>query len=278
MSTGASTSPLRPRDPAIELDLPLPRHWFGGNVVATHMSNGLHMLFPAGERYFVRSVNHYLDRISDPRVREQIRGFFGQEGRHAKEHERVLGQLRAQGFTISGFLRLYDRLAFGVVERLLPPSMNLAVTAACEHFTAMMAEDALRRRLLDYAHPRMRQLLLWHAAEEIEHRAVAFDVLHLVNPSYVLRLAGLLVAALCLGGFWILGTLTLLWQERQLGAQRLAADWRHTYVPPKSGDGESQAGSTIVAGIRDYLRRDFHPSQRNIDHLAADYLASVGMA
>ena len=41
------------------------------------------------------------------------------------------------------------------------------------------------------AHPVMRQLLEWHALEELEHKAVAFDVLRAVNPSYALRITGM---------------------------------------------------------------------------------------
>jgi predicted metal-dependent hydrolase len=271
----------RPRDPAVDLDRPLPRHWFGGNAVATHISNGINLLFPAGERFFVRSVNHYLERIGDPLLCQQIKGFFGQEGRHAKEHERVFRQLEEQGYAIRGFLRLYERVVFGGVERLLPPALNLAATAACEHFTAMLAEDSLRRRILDYAHPRMRALLLWHAAEEIEHRAVAFDVLQEVSPSYGVRVAGLAVATACLGSFWTLGTLMLLWQDRKLGPARLRADWRVTRererLDSPQSDGDSDGGGLFLRGIREYLRRDFHPLKKATDQLAADYLASVGL-
>jgi len=60
-----------PRDPDVDLR-DVPRHWLAGNAAATAISNGLNMLFPAGERFFVRSVNHYVDRIEDPTLREQL--------------------------------------------------------------------------------------------------------------------------------------------------------------------------------------------------------------
>jgi uncharacterized protein len=263
----------RPRSPGVDLDpgAPVPRHWFGGNVVATLLADGVNLLFPAGERFFVRSVNHYKDRITDPVLRAQIKGFFGQEGHHAREHERVFRLMEAQGYEIERFLRLYERIAYGVIERLAPPALSLATTAACEHFTAILAEDALGNRLLDRAHPTMRALLLWHASEEIEHRAVAFDVLKAVHPSYALRVAGLAMATLCLGGFWAAAFATLLAQERALKRGRLGADWR---VARREGKGRV----VFRRGIREYLRRDFHPSQNDIDGLAADYLASVGLA
>jgi predicted metal-dependent hydrolase len=261
----------RPRTPTLALDGAVPRHWFGGNVVGTHVANGVNLLFPAGERFFVRSVAHYLDQVNDPLLRAQIKGFFGQEGRHAHEHERVFAMLEAQGYSVRPFLRAYEKVAYGVIEKIAPASLALATTAACEHFTAILAEDALRERLLEFAHPTMQKLLFWHAAEEIEHRAVAFDVLQQVHPSYALRMAGLAMAAACLGGFWVAGTLMLLRQERGLSPKRWRGDLRVARA-------KARHRSVFVRGIRDYLRPGFHPLQNDIDGLAASYLASAGLA
>jgi predicted metal-dependent hydrolase len=260
----------RPRSPGVDLDAPVPRHWFGGNAVATHIANGVNLLFPAGERFFVRSVNHYLDQVDDPLLRAQIKGFFGQEGRHAKEHERFFAQLEAQGYDIARFLRVYERIAYGFIERIAPPALRLSATAACEHFTAIMAEKALRTGLLEYAHPTMRALFLWHAAEEIEHRAVAFDVLRAVSPGYGLRVAGMVVSATLLAGFWVAATATLLLQERDLPRARLREEWRIARA-------RRRAEPVFLPGIREYLRPGFHPSQKDVDRLAAEYLARVGL-
>ena len=191
----------------------VPRHWLASHPVATAISNGINMLFPHGERFFVRSVNHFLPRITDPELRAQIKGFFGQEGRHARAHDQFNQILRAQGFEIDRFLDGYKRLA-SWLEAHTPPKLNLAVTAAAEHFTAILAEGAFTRNILDAAAPEMRQLLAWHAAEEIEHKAVAFDVLRAVDPSYALRILGLAYATATLGGFWLWGALTLMRQDR----------------------------------------------------------------
>jgi uncharacterized protein len=261
----------RPRSPGVDLDAPIPRHWFGGNAVATHIANGVNLLFPAGERFFVRSVNHYLDAVDDAALRAQIKGFFGQEGRHAKEHERVFAILEEQGYDVARFLRVYERIAYGALEKIAPPALRLSVTAACEHFTAIMAENALKGRILDAAHPSMRALFLWHAAEEIEHRAVAFDVLREVSPSYALRVAGMALAASLLAGFWLAATVTLVLQERGVPRARLLEDWGVARSTRKER-------AVFLPGIREYLRPDFHPSQKDTDRLAHAYLSSVGLA
>jgi len=268
-----TTREIKPR--SIDVDFAsVPRHWLGGSVVGTHVANGVNLLFPAGERFFVRSVRKYMDRVHDPVLLEQIKGFFGQEGRHAKEHERFFKILEAQGYDISRFLAIYEKLAYGVLERMLPPELALSTTAACEHFTAIMAENALAARLLDDVAPAaMRELIMWHASEEIEHRAVAFDVLKQVNDAYALRVAGLAVAASCLGGFWLAGTLSLLAQEKS-SMRSLWRDWMGSRRFAKQRNRKAVFGP----GIREYLRRDFHPLDRDIDSLASEYLASAGLA
>jgi hypothetical protein len=247
----------------------IPKRWLADNAVATHVANGVCLLFPAGERYFIRSVRHYQDRIDDPELRKQIKGFFGQEGRHAHEHERMFAVLEAQGYRIRPFLQRYERFAYGVVERLMPPAMNLAGTAAAEHFTAIMADNALRDGPLDQAHPVVRQLLLWHACEEIEHKAVAFDVLQKVNPSYALRVAGLAMASIMLASFWAAGTRMLLEQDGVSG--------KNARRELKRLGGDNPIGKKVfLRGIREYLRRDFHPWDNDNLRLAQAYLESVG--
>src|SRR5262245_36762398 len=152
----------------------VPRHWMAGSPVATAISNGINLLFPHGERFFVRSVNHYLDQIKDPDLRAQVKAFFKQEGHHASAHDDFNAVMRSQGFAVDTFLERYRKIS-AWIEARMPAKLNLAGTAASEHFTAIMADGAFRLGILDEIHPTMQRLLAWHAAEEIEHKAVAFD-------------------------------------------------------------------------------------------------------
>jgi hypothetical protein len=261
----------RPRSPHFRFE-DVPRHWFNGSPLATHLSNGVHLLFPAGERFFVRSVRHYMSVIEkDPLLREQVRGFFGQEGRHAKAHEDQFEILEAQGYRLKAFLRVYEAFAFGFLERIMPPAACLAATVAAEHYTAIMAENAFKLGLLDTAHPVMRDLLLWHAAEEIEHKSVAYDVLKRVNPSYALRMAGMAVTTVMLASFWAAAALVLLAQDGTPPAEvlrELKAFQQNHPVQER----------VFARGIREYVRRSFHPSDNDNAGLAASYLASARMA
>ena len=65
----------------------MPRYWFAGDQFKTLLLTALSCTFPEGERFFVRSVRHYQKRITDPDLRERVKGFIGQEAHHGNEHE-----------------------------------------------------------------------------------------------------------------------------------------------------------------------------------------------
>lgn len=270
-SAPAELGAIRPRSMGFRFE-EVPKHWMAERAVPTAMANALHMIFPMGERFFVRSVRHYMAELDDPALREQVKGFFGQEGRHAHEHERFFEIMEAHGFETRRFLEVYERIAYGKLEPFFGPKMRLSVTVALEHFTAIMAENALTDGLLDLADPEMRRLLEWHAAEEIEHKAVAFDVLQKVDRSYGLRVAGMALATAALIGFWALGTAMLLRQEPGLTLREKLRQFREMQRVNPIGR------QVFLRGIREYLRPGFHPWQNDNLALAREYLGSVGRA
>ena len=141
-------------------------------------------LFPEGEKFFIESVRHFRDRISDPQLQEDVQGFIGQEAMHGREHRAYNALLGKAGYDADRLeRRALTQLNF--TRRLLPPKARLAVTIALEHFTAIMADAMLRDdRVFAGADPRMAALWRWHAIEETEHKAVAFDVYRTVAPGF----------------------------------------------------------------------------------------------
>ena len=156
----------------------LPRHFAaGGDLIPSHLAAALSSVFPDGEDFFVRSVRHYRDRITDPDLKRQVAGFIGQEATHGREHRALNDRLAQLGYPTKTFERL-TRRGLALRERVAPPISNLAATAALEHFTATFAQLLLSSadaRAL-FGHDEIRNLFLWHALEEAEHKAVAFDV------------------------------------------------------------------------------------------------------
>src|SRR5438445_13182467 len=120
--------PIQPRNINFGLPDDLPRHWHSGDPYITGFFNGLSLMFPEGERFFVDSVRHFQDRITDPKLREEVRGFCGQEGIHGREHRRYNELLAAQGYPVAALERLVD---FGLsLDRKLSPTWQLALTFA----------------------------------------------------------------------------------------------------------------------------------------------------
>lgn len=247
----------------------VPRRWFHDSVLVSDLVNALNLLFPAGERFFVRSVKHYLPRLEDPSLRARVRAFFGQEGSHGHEHERAFEMLEAQGYEVREWLAWYERVAYGVLEPMVPPNIRLSVTVALEHFTAALAEVPLTREFFEGAHPRMRELLRWHACEEIEHKSVAFDVLQEVDPRYWVRMVGLAIAGATLMGFWRSGAKMLLAQERGY----TKADMRREKQEARA---RGQNRMPLLRAVFSYVRPGFHPDQIDNRELARAYLSKIG--
>ena len=259
---------IRPRKMGFVFDEKIPRHWWGGSPFATHVANGLNLLFPMGERFFVRAVRAYADRVTDPVLAEQIKGFVGQEVRHGIEHERFFEILKAQGYSIDTFMRIYETIGFRIVERVSPPKLRLSVTVALEHFTATLARTVFVRELMASAHPVMRDLFTWHAAEEIEHKAVAFDVLKIVDDSYALRMAGLAMGVSLLVPFWFAASWMLMAQDRgAVPLGELLEDRKRVQQM------RARERRTLVKAVIDYTRRDFHPNDHDDAHFAREFFA-----
>lgn len=149
------------------------RWWLGGDPIATTFFNTLSASFPQGERFFMDSVRRYRD-AADPKLAEQIQAFLAQEAVHRREHLMFNGEMAAQGYSherIDRFLKAH--FDFG---RKLPPLNQLCATIALEHFTAILAHALLSEGDdLAGAPPELKRLWHWHAIEEIEHKAVAYD-------------------------------------------------------------------------------------------------------
>lgn len=199
-------------------------HWHAQGAYVTHFINAMSIFFPDGERYFIHSVRHYRDRISDPDLQAAINAFISQEAMHGREHEDY-NRLLAESGLPSKALEAHAARFLETLKARLPPAAQLSVTIAQEHFTAIMAQLILTDpRLTAGADARLSALWKWHALEETEHKAVAFDVYQAAVgrglPAYTLRSASMVLTT---AGF--LG-LVLYYQQQLLKADLPTRDWR----------------------------------------------------
>lgn len=270
MTARPAVPPVRRMDFAFTDDIP--RWWLGGDRVLSRHIDALHMLFPEGERFFVRSVKRYLRDLDDPHLKARVKGFIGQEVMHGREHEGAYALLDRDGIEYASFLEGPGAAFFERLEARFSPMTCLAITCALEHMTAVLGEGAFTDTLLDDAHPTMRELALWHAAEEIEHKSVAFDVYRAMGGGYARRILGMVVAYASLMWLWRQATRHLL--EQDGGYSR--ADMRA--LRKRMQARETDRLKDVRAAVLDYLRPDFHPDDHDTAHLAAAYFASRAAA
>jgi len=161
--------------------------WHGAGLGVSRFFDSLSLLFPAGERFFIQSVKTFSDTVTTEPLQRAVKEFCAQEGVHAREHASYNRQLARWGYAATALEeRNAERLAW--VTRVFSPQRRLAITCALEHFTAVFAHILLSQpALLQDAHPRMAALWRWHALEETEHKAVAFDVYRNAGCSDLVR-------------------------------------------------------------------------------------------
>lgn len=190
--SGNSTIPVR----KMNFDFTdVPKNYMNGSLAKSHLFDGLNLLFPEGERFFMRAVRDGLNKIDNPDLKQQARGFFGQETQHAIEHEKFFDVLEQNGYTFRGKLNKIDKFILKMRD-ILPAGLRLSLTAGAEHLTAVLGAATLNDEDIEKSHPAMRDLIQWHAIEEIEHKAVAFDVYQESNGNYLLRILGYIGAIL----------------------------------------------------------------------------------
>ncbi|MBL0217521.1 MAG: metal-dependent hydrolase [Myxococcales bacterium] len=164
------------------------RDWCHDDPFQTTFLNALSLLFPEGERFFVESVKQHKAFVTTPKLEAEVKGFIGQEAMHGKEHRAFNELLVAHGYAVAPKVELRLRGFLKLVRKVLSPKSQLAATCALEHFTAMLAESLLRDpRMREEIDPSVRGLWLWHALEESEHKAVAFDVYRAAGGGYLRR-------------------------------------------------------------------------------------------
>ena len=151
------------------------RHYFANSPVMSHLLTALSSTFPIGEQFFVHSVRNVRDKVKDENLQAQIAAFIGQEAMHSKAHAEFNAAWRSEDYNLDRFQAWLARKNDYVKN--LHPKIQLAITCAFEHFTALLGGYILRHpEVLATLDEDAAKLWVWHAIEEIEHRAVAFDV------------------------------------------------------------------------------------------------------
>jgi uncharacterized protein len=260
------TSPSLPiRALQIDFSQGFERRWFGGDAFRSAYFNSMSMTFPLGEQSFIDSikgVDHLIDEAIDSEaeriaLRARLTDFSAQEATHRHIHAQFNAVLQAQGFENRVEERIQRRLERYKTEH---PMNLLAATCAYEHYTAVMSEVMLKNPAASQAmQPMMRRLWLWHALEETEHKAVAFDLYKRLGGHERGRIVAYLLAMVFFQIDAFLQTTNNLWRDGALWKpSTLWGMLTFFWGRPSRGNGWIWMTTRPLLA---YFRRGFHPNQ-----------------
>jgi hypothetical protein len=250
----------------IDLDAPFERLWNGGDAFRSALFDALSFCFPIGEQFFIDSVRNGAKTLPDgerERFAPQVQGFVGQEATHRRIHQLFNGHLQRQGHVN----RIEAHIAWRIARMQgWDPRHGVAITAANEHFTTILAHWVLTTpQALEGAEPRLQTLWLWHAAEEMEHRSIAFDLYRAMRGNESWRRRWMRFVTFFFLTDVALQTMRILWHDGNL---HRVSTWRSA---GRLLFGDHGLVRRTWKLWRAWFRPDFHPSQQE-GHLGQQWL------
>ena len=212
---------LVPRPADFDFSGDIPKYW-QGEAFASRMLDALQLGFPDGERMFIHSVRNYSSEITDPVLKEQVKQFIYQEAQHGIGHTDFTKTLVDQGLPVEGVVKVIKSAMMAFKKT--PRKYQLAATVAAEHMTASLGEFLLEddNNILSNAHPAMKAFYMWHAVEEVEHKAVAWDLYESVaGGGYFTRALAMALTYPVMIGPLTLGTMAMLKADGELNIKEL---------------------------------------------------------
>jgi predicted metal-dependent hydrolase len=242
----------------VDMEAPIARHWCAGDPFRTALFNALSMSFPVGEQFFIDSVRAAFNALPPDKqepLRAEVQGFVGQEATHRRLHSLYNAHLEKLGLENRWEARAKERL-----KQLegLDPRHPVAITAANEHFTAILADWLLKNTdVLGDQDERLKTLWLWHSAEESEHKSSAFDIYNALSGDHAWRIAWFRRITTIFLGDVIRQTIHNLRRDRTLWKW---STWKSaaTFLFGKRG-----LVRQLYKPWREYFRVDFHPRQQD---------------
>lgn len=232
----------------------VPHYWLDNDPFSTHFLSVLSTFFPDGERFFVDSVRALRDKVDDKKRQKAISGFIGQEAMHSLEHTAMNDLLEERGLPANKATNTaLAMLNFG--RRWFGKRQQLAGTVALEHFTAILAHRLLSDpELIEQMHETMRPIWLWHAIEETEHKAVAWDLYHdIKGHNYVERVAIMIFAST------LLAIATAINQIRFMRADQQLWNFRSWFHGLNKLFGRRGIITGLTSDYLDFFKPGFHP-------------------
>ena len=229
------------------------RHFFANSPVMSHLLTALSSTFPIGEQFFVHSVRNVRDKVKNEYLQAQIAAFIGQEAMHSKAHAEFNDAWRRDDYQLDGFQAWLARRDEFI--RTVHPKIQLAITCAFEHFTALLGGYILRHpEILSTLDEDATKLWVWHAIEEIEHRAVAFDVYQAVYKDDKVRRTVMRSVTTGFASLTFYAASRLFMQDYKKSLPKVPGNLYGIYLITKML-------IELVPEYLSYYKKDFHPSE-----------------
>ena len=245
---------IKPRLVTFNITEKSPQYWFDNDPFKTHFFNAFFTTFPAGESFFVRSVAKYRHLIKDEKLQQEINDFSSQEGNHSHAHDLHADVLIKNGYkSIKRDNKILDAALHGLNKVM--PRFSLAVTIAIEHFTAILSHQvyATPELFIEPVHEDYQPMFRWHAAEEIEHKGVAFDAYQVVDGSVIQRNIAMAITTVAIIMLIFIRIFPLL---RKDGLAFDGATWKggFSFMFGKQG-----LFTLVLDHYKEFYKSDFHP-------------------
>lgn len=255
---------IPPRRVAMNLKDAEGGYWYGNDAFQTFYWSAFSVLLPEGEQFFVNAVRHYRDQITDDNLKAAIAGFIGQEALHTQGHQ-VLNQFINDRQLPAAEIEAQLKFLLDTVGKI-HPRLNLAATICLEHFTALLGEQLLAEadhngQVRDDIKP----LWMWHALEETEHKAVAWDVYEQTGGSYAVRAGAMVITTVVLGAVMAYAT------GRMLHADGKLFDLRNNWKGFTALFGRQGRMTRLLPKFMDFFRPGFHPNDHDTNALVAEW-------
>lgn len=246
-----------------------PKFWFNGAAMSTYHLNILAVYIPHGEKFFINSVKSFLPVIQESHLKKQVRGFLKQEAHHAKAHSAFYQKAilaHYPGLDITKY-KFWITKTFGILGG---KRFRLAMTAAGEHYTAIVSHTFLSNPcLFEQMPPHISALWRWHFIEEIEHKAVAFDVMQSQKIGYFTRFTAFWVMTAFLMSCYIRPFFHMVKKDKRLFSLKFYNNFI-TFLWIKPGISRKS-----VSHYFSYLKPGFHPWQFDNSQLIQQHKPTI---
>lgn len=232
-------------------------YWSKGNPIQSHFLNSFSVILPKTEHFFIEVINANRKNILNPKLSQSAKIFCQQEAQHLSVHKKYNAFLIANGYSrLPLFESIFSKIIWAL-SKCLPQSFLLALTAGGEHVTSFMAHEYLAdpERWGATSNHEISKIWAWHAAEEIEHKAVCFDVYQEQVQNWILRLVAYLAITTLSIGYATLIQAYFLSSDGILFNIGTWTHYRHFLLGPKG------FLRLYIEETKRYFARDFHPWQ-----------------